>query len=77
MLDLLLIFVIVSASLGHGLCSALGGNGCGSSEVPGREVIACVATSVTGALCIWRRRPYSATLQLGLALLFGISAASQ
>ncbi|MFJ1936860.1 hypothetical protein ACIOGZ_29900 [Kitasatospora sp. NPDC088160] len=73
-LDVVLFAAILQAALGHGLCAALGGHQCDTRTAIHRLVIAFAATLVTGVLCIWRRRPASATLQLILALLFGLSA---
>ncbi|MFD7596363.1 hypothetical protein ACFV6D_25420 [Kitasatospora sp. NPDC059812] len=75
-LDVILFAAVLQAALGHGLCPALGGRQCGGRTAVPRLVVAFTATLVTGGLCLWRRRPASATLQLALALLFGLSAVS-
>ncbi|MFJ3216516.1 hypothetical protein ACIPLC_11410 [Kitasatospora sp. NPDC086801] len=75
-LDVILFAATLQATLGHGLCAALGGSPCDNRIAVHRLVIAFAATLVTGGLCLWRRRPASATLQLVLALLFGLSAVS-
>lgn len=73
-LDVVLFAAVVSAALGHGFCAALGGPQCGTRAAVHRLVIAFAATSVTGGLCHWWRRPASAAFQLILALLYGLSA---
>ncbi|GAB2714838.1 hypothetical protein GCM10010442_39580 [Kitasatospora kifunensis] len=71
-MDAVLIILTLQVSMARGLCAALGGSRCDNRSLVQITLVVLGVALVTGLLCLWFRRWFSATLQLLLAAVYGL-----